>query len=793
MNLRAASAGRSVALPWFVPLRQLPRALRGMTAVSCLALAACGGGGGGGSGGTVTTVGAPDPVTLPPPSSTPVSASETAANYGVAQIGATTAYTAGARGAGVKVAVIDSGIALNHPEFAGRIDRNASIDIVTGNASTLEDQSGHGSHVAGVIAANVNGSGMRGIAPEAQLLVIRADLRDSSICNTPGCGYFDSDVANGLNYARRQNAHVVNLSIGKDGAIESGYRSAIEAAVRSGMLVVAAAGNSTDDQPLAPARFAGASGIAGGMLVVGAVDRNNAIYAQTSQAGSVADYFLVAPGVDIYSAYRDGGFARLTGTSMATPHVTGAAAALKSAFPSLSMQQVAAILLQTATDLGAPGTDPIYGRGLVNLAQALQPIGQPQLALGDTVDGERVSVASSRLSLGAAFGDALAGAPALAQAMALDDFDRPFAADLEGAIRRPHGRIDLDALLIDRRVAHDLPIGAAPSIGLAGTLGIAENRGPIADDPSRSSFFTATEARRQDFERLAVTSFDQSFGNLEGGLGLIPSEIEGGLASRPMDGLFLDADRLVAPADSLIDRGAGLRLSVPLAYSSRLHLGLLESEALRTEPAASENDRPGQMLTIGTEHHLGSATNLLLRYTHVSESDGLLGSTGSGAFAVAEGAVTQLATARLGYAATETLKVFAQATFGVSQLNGDMGLVDGWSAVRSDSFALGLTAADLMYDGDLFGVVFGQPLRVAAASARLDVPVGRDLEGRVVRRSERVDMTPSGRELRLELAYRRPLDDDQTLGTWLLLQHEPGHDGDAEPVAGIGLRWTRRL
>jgi len=760
-------------------------------AIACLLLAACGGGGGG-SGGTVTTVGTPDPDVLTPPTSTPVNTSEAAANYGVAQIGADTAYAAGARGKGVKVAVIDSGISLDHPEFAGRIDRAASIDIVTGTVSTLEDESGHGSHVAGIIAANVDGTGMRGVAPEATLLVLRADLRDSSVCDTPGCGYFDSDVAAAVDYARRQDADIVNLSIGKDAPVDPAYSAALEAAVRSGALIVAAAGNRGGDEPLAPGRLAGDGGIAGGMLVVGAVDRNGAIYSQTSRAGTVADRFLVAPGVDIYSTYRDGTYARLTGTSMATPHVAGAAAALKSAFPSLSMQQVATILLRTADDLGAAGVDAIYGRGLVNLARALEPIGQPQLALGESVDGPAQPLDGSSLSLAAAFGDALEGQPALARAMALDDFDRPYAVDLDRAVQRPGGSLDLDRLMIERSVSHDLPLPAMSPLGIDGRLAVVESLAPLLSDASRNAFANGADAREQRFSRLALAMRGGSLGTIEGGLGLAPSAIEEGSAGAQGAGLFLDADGLLAPADGVIDRGTGLRLSLPLDEASSLHLGLLESDRMRTD-TGDNDDRPGRLLALGADRRLGRSTSLQLRYTHIDEDAGLLGSTGSGAFALAQGAVTQLGTARLTYRPTAALALFAQATAGLSQLDGDGGMIKDWSSVRSDAFALGLIARHVARPGDQLGLVLGQPLRVASASATLDVPVARDLDGGIERRRTTVDMAPSGRELRLELAYRRPIGLRQSLGTWLLLQHQPGHDRAAEPVAGLGIRWTRRL
>jgi len=761
-------------------------------------LAACGGGGGGGGssagGSPVRTVSAPDPIRITPvlqPGEQPVGTAESTANYGVAQIGADIAYAAGATGRGVKVAVIDSGISLDHPEFAGRLDRRNSIDIVTGGRASLEDESGHGSHVAGIIAANVDGAGMRGIAPQATLLAIRADLRDASICDRPGCGYFDSDVAAALDYARAQGADVINLSIGKDGEISSAYRTALERAVASGALVVVAAGNQGNDQPLTPARLATQGGIAGGMLVAGAVDRDGTIYGPTNRPGGTAPYFLVAPGVDIYSTFRDGRYARLTGTSMATPHIAGAAALLKGAFPSLSMQQVAAILLETADDLGAPGIDQRFGSGLVNLERALQPVGTQQVALDDTVDGRRVALADSRLTLGSAFGDASRGETRLADAMVLDAYDRPYTADFRRLIERPSGVIDLEQKLLDQLHYRELPIGSFGALGIDARLGLSEPLDRPIEGSARAALDGGEDAG-QRFERLSLDGIDLPYGTLRLGLGLQASDVDNFAGAAATEGLFLDVGRLLAPADDLLERGTGASLGLPFGDAGELRIGLFDSADLGTE-TNNGSGSPGRLATLGLTYRLDDATTLQLGYNYVDEASGLLGSRASGAFAFADGAVTHLGTLRLGYRPLHRLELFAQATLGLSRIAEDDGLLRNWDDVRSDAFALGLVTSDVAIVGDRVGVVFGQPLRVGEASAVLDLPTARTLDGGIERQRQRIDLTPSGRERRLELAYQRPLDETSLLGTWLLLQHQPGHDAEADPAVGIGLRYTNRF
>ncbi len=768
--------------------------------VALMVLGACGGGGGSGggsgsSGGGVRTVSAPDPIRITPvlqPGDRPVGTAEGSANYGVARIGADSAYAAGATGRNVKVAIIDSGISLDHPEFSGRIDRRNSIDIVTGNRTTLEDQSGHGSHVAGIVAANVDGAGMRGIAPEATLLAIRADLRDSSICDRAGCGYLDSDIAAALDYARAQGASIINLSIGKDGAINAAYRTALERAVASGALVVVAAGNQGNSQPLSPARLATQSEFQGGILVAGAVDRDGDIYGPTNRAGGTAPYFLVAPGVDIYSTYRNGGYSRLTGTSMATPHIAGAAAVLKGAFPSLSMQQVAAILLETADDLGARGIDQTFGSGLVNLARALAPVGRQQVALGDTVDERRVALDSSRLTLGSAFGDALSGAAALRNAMVLDVYGRPYAADFGRLVQRPDGAIDLGQKLLDQLQYRELPIGSFAALGVDARFGLSEPLDRPIEGSARAALSGGEDDTGQVFERLSFDGIDLPYGRASIGFGLAASDIGGAAGGNALDGLFLDAAPLLAPADSLVDRGTGGSLSLALGDATALRIGLLDSADLGTETANGEGS-PGRLATLGAAHRLGDHTTLQVSYSYVDEASGLLGSRASGAFAFADGAVSHLGTTRLGYRPRDWLELFAQATLGASQMDDSDGLLRDWGTVRSDAFAIGLIAADVASDGDRLGLVLGQPLRVSSASAVLDLPTARALDGRIERHRERVDVAPSGRELRLEVAYQRSLDPTSTVGTWVLLQYEPGHDAAADPALGVGLRYTNRF
>jgi hypothetical protein len=184
------------------------------------------------------------------------------------------------------------------------------------------------------------------------------------------------------------------------------------------------------------------------------------------------------------------------------------------------------------------------------------------------------------------------------------------------------------------------------------------------------------------------------------------------------------------------------------------------------------------------------AADLQFTLSRLDEESSLLGSNASGAFAFADGAVSDLGSVRLAYRPASGIEIFGQATLGYTRIDGGEGMLREWSDVRSDAFALGMLASNVLGDGDQLGIVIGQPLRVSEASAVLDMPMARQVNGDIERLQERVELTPTGRELRAEIAYRHAIMEASTIGTWLLLQHQPGHNASAEPALGIGVRFT---
>jgi type VII secretion-associated serine protease mycosin len=290
-----------------------------------------------------------------------------AQQWGIFAIGADRVWNT-TTGIGVIVAVVDSGSGP-HPDLAENLLPGRSFfGSVESQDGTDIDASGHGSHVAGIIASVANnGIGGSGVAPNAKILPIK-------VLDQAGQG--DArDVAAGVRYAADNGAKVINLSLG--GATESSsLTQAITYANDKGALVVAAAGNGgASDRPKWPASL-------DLTLAVTAVDQaNNAT--SFDQRGDYID--IAAPGANVVSTAK-GDYITLSGTSMAAGFVAGAAALLFAAEPRVTNTQVRDILLRTATDIGEPGRDLTFGVGLINMVAALAelqrmypPIAAPQI------------------------------------------------------------------------------------------------------------------------------------------------------------------------------------------------------------------------------------------------------------------------------------------------------------------------------------------------------------------------------------------------------------------------------
>ena len=318
-----------------------------------------------------------------------------ASQWGLVNSGAKSSWpVAGAINAGtaVTVAVIDTGVQLDHPDLVNRLAPNstwgkclsACTAYSASNSSTFpSDGDGHGTHVAGIIAAETdNGIGVAGVAGDRPVLIMPVQVLDSS-----GSGTTDG-VAAGIAWAVSKGAKVINLSLGGDQNTQA-VNSAIDAAYSAGVLVVVSAGNCGGFNYLAngchsqnekdyPAAYADTGSNGNGKLIpVAAIDSTNTVASYSTQQTYVATNGMAAPGTSILSTYMpskgDGsGYGYESGTSMASPHVAGGAALVWSTFPSLNREQVRTALRSSVLATPAASQYPnAYGAGLLNIPGAL--------------------------------------------------------------------------------------------------------------------------------------------------------------------------------------------------------------------------------------------------------------------------------------------------------------------------------------------------------------------------------------------------------------------------------------
>jgi hypothetical protein len=741
----------------------------GVIAISLLLLGCASSGGGGST--TITPSGGGSPPPPPPPPPPPSADSFRTPEYNrmgaLDQIHAADAYALGYTGQGVTIGIVDFNFNLSSSEvnFApGSVGPNATaLAIYQAQIGQAAPTDQHGQAVATVAAGIKNDVGIQGVAFNSTVLAVDffSDVNETQIIQG-GAVYHVSDP---WTYITSRGVRIINTSFGYEAGdvisnppvVHDYYvlQSAAKA-VANGALLVASAGNAGGANPSQSnldiisdfPSFGVTASSPGAFIIAGAVDSSNNIASFSDRAGSAMNYYMVAPGVNIVFPWN-GTLYIGSGTSFSAPLIAGAAAIVMQRWPTLTAHQVADILFASATDLGAPGVDPIYGHGLLNVVAALQPIGTTTILVSGA---NAPPVAGSAVVLAPMFGDARALRAALANVTILDSFRRDFQADLSPLVSSRPAIPDLfDA--IEQRLAWrnaSLPVSANASLAF-------ELRRDRADAIVPSAGFAGPQPDRPFQTVFRLSGSDDGLGWTVGrGLSLSSALATSGLAD-PFANMSLTG--LFSP---MTQNGIGNFATVSLPFeSSALSMGIYATEnqgqtGRFTAPFRDQSEAVAARL----ESPVGSNSQVAVELGVVSDTGGMFGSLASGGLKMGDRSSSAWLSTTFETPLSSHWYFESSLTLMASGASHPQGsVIDSIGPVLATSFAIGLARTDLFGAGDSLRFAAGQPLRAEVAPIAIVSGVGRDSTGALLMGFTRSSLAASGRELDVESGYRFPIGD----------------------------------
>lgn len=742
--------------------------------VLVMVLGGCGGGGGGVEPIPIPPAPPPPPTTPqpippPPPSGSPFNTAEYQNSRAAAAANAIGAYETGATGEGVTAAIIDDSFASTIAPFAGRV-HPASGDVVASRG--LDGDHHHGTPVASILGAARDDSGIHGVAFDARLLMLRTDTPGTCTATSPTCQFNQADIAKAFDLAIQNGARVINLSMAFP--INATFADAVDRATAAGIVVVISAGNDSASNPFSSAMVATSGNAHASVIIAGATNNAGTDLASFSnRAGAGADFYLAAVGEGLKVYNRNGVLVSgAYGTSFSAPAIAGAVALLADAFPNLTGQQIVQLLLTTADDAGAPGTDPIYGRGILNIARAFQPQGQSATA-GSSVP---VSTANNGQASGA-MGD---GTGKSQGAIILDGYSRAFAIDLARTLSRaPPQRPLSQALQPDLGTRWASADGTSVALTVRRSLtgqpwvGLAQ-AGLSYDDERRARAIAGMALTRLSPRTAAALGIAESARTLEQRLSGADGEA------------FLVARDPLARSgfDSAIGTSLGVRHDPgPVAVTVTSERG----DVHQTGPRERIGEQRYSIVSASADRRIGPAW-LSLGVSRLDERATVLG--GRFSFAPA-GSTSWFVDAGARIDVGRGWSVAGSYRYGFTLLPGGNGFVTG-GRMGSDAFAFDLARANALARGDRLAFRVMQPLRVRGGGYGLSVPISYDYaSGAVGFEARRMNLSPSGRELDFEGAWGvGVLGEAGRLTANAFLRRQPDHIRSAGDDVGAAIRFT---
>lgn len=707
-------------------------------------------------------------------------------------------------GYGQIIGVVDSGIAPNSVFAPGQVSltKSGCAAVSGGCTQGYADEGGHGTAVASIAAAymaspasyytgayQVRQGAVIGVAPNANIVA-------EKIFGASGTAT-SADVANGIRRAVDAGANVVNLSLSY--VTTPDVVQAINYAASKGATLVWAGGN--EGQPLVGngSTYGLTPQAIQQLLFVGSVSSSNSLstFSNTPGSGTLngtsayAQRWLVAPGEKILAPLVQSNgtiaWAAWTGTSMATPTVSGAVALLQTAWPILKTNRSAAnLLLATSIDLGAPGVDKTYGVGLMNLTWAFEPFG-PLWVQTNKGSVQLMSLSGSMITSGA-LGSFSAVKTRLASYTVFDSFNRNFTANLSGLVQAAKKPVVLNPVTPK---SYAKPVKLRLADGGELMLMSGATRDPLDS-------LGALEANTEEFaqQRNGLLMLTNANGSV--------TAVGAGFSSQYAYAKALQGDDAFAALSSeqeVLGMSSLARGGNMLAYGTsvgkaRVAVAYSSGTPAATGPFGSTSSMAGGRanLSVGVSYQATPVLQTGATLSMLNEQQGLLGASyaSGGPLGLGESNKTTSLGLTLGWKLSPTSRLLLESTFASTKASEGAGLLTGTAGIRAEAYGAAYLHDNWVKEGDRLMVSLKQPLRVVAGTvgmvtADVDKDTGVPIFG-----VTSVGLAPAAREVEYRLSYVLPMNKTQSVSL------QGGYRHDAYNIAGyseyaLGVSFTSRF
>ena len=709
-------------------------------------------------------------------------------------------------GRNITIGFADAALQIDHPLLFGKVRQTYNAFANSANVDesfTKTHSDGHATTVVstalGSLALVTGEEGdkhLQGVAPGAKIAM-------TQVFSTPEQERLSSSsLSNGIAWLTRSTrVPIINLSISAVGKLQHATVSAMQAGIARDVLFTIAANNKTETESYSLADYASADWAKKQIIAVGAVDSQNQATHFSEPAGTLAQWYVVAPRSNITVASNGQTYENKSGASFAAPMVAGQAALIKSFWPQLKAATIAQIIFKTATHLGnsPEGTpDPIYGWGLINVRKSLQPIGQLTI---QTKNGTHIPVAN--IALGNAKG-ALGGAIQQAAAHnafvisgATDMFNRHFSVNLNATIAPERSRSLANMLGNDS----DRMIRTSEIILDKQGSRLSYTRSDLSTAPGNLK--VETHYLNQNTSTISAASLIKRFSN--------GSELA--IATGGQNSYFGLADYRINGAPQFTDIGLADAYHHLVSGASSFAIGQQLSDGLKIKFGMIGTQLPDAMSSQRSVNPLIDATStstpndvtlghieiskqignsmLGFGFSVLGEQNALLGTQLGTGFTLNNQASTRILTLNAAHKLVDDIAIAGYYSQGTTQdynNNGDS-LISTISATRSQAYGLGLILSNRWRTADSLAFSMSAPLATTTGTMTLDLPSTVDIDGNLLRNQTTINLASPAREYRAEIAYFTPVSKNASLGLTVIHKQNVGNlPGNSEQLAVANYR-----